>query len=116
MRALAEEAADAVDAGGAVEARRAGTVVDVDAAVGTGPAVDADARVAAVAVGARRAIVAQRRPERALVDVVLALRPVEGGRAQAGVLVHPVDARRPVLAEVAHAVVDVALAVIAFET
>lgn len=41
------EASDAVDTGGTVETRGARTVVDVGAAVGPGPTVDADARKAA---------------------------------------------------------------------
>lgn len=48
VRALAIEAADAIDAGSAVEAGRTCTVIDVDAAVGPGPAVHAYARVTAV--------------------------------------------------------------------
>lgn len=116
MGALTEEAADPVDAGGPVEAGRASAVVDVLAAVGSGPAVDAYAGVAAVAVGAGRPVVAGRGPHRALVHVVLALTPGERGRAQARVLVHPVDASRPVLTQVALAVVDVLLALITLET
>lgn len=115
MCALTEEAADPVDARGPVEASGPGTVVDVDATIGPGPAVDADARVAAVAVGAGGPVVAERRPDRALVDVVLALRAREGRRTEARVLVDPVDAGRAVLAEVADAVVDVLLALVALK-
>lgn len=115
MRALAEEAADPVDAGRPVETGGSGAVVDVYAAVGSGPAIDADARVAAVTVGTGGSIVTERRPDRALVHVVLALGAGEGRRTEARVLVDPVDSGRAVLAEIAHAVVDVLLAVDAFE-
>lgn len=58
MRTLAEEGGYAVVAGSAVVTSRAGTVVDVLAAVVTGPPVDADAVVAAVSVMARSSILA----------------------------------------------------------
>lgn len=116
MGALAEEAPDPVDAGGPVEAGRASAVVDVLAAVGSGPAVYAYAGEAAVAVGAGRPVVAGRGPHRALVDVVLALRTRERWWTQARVLVHPVDACRTVLAKITLAVVDVLLAVITLES
>lgn len=115
MGALAVEGADPVDAGRPVEAGRPGAVVDVVTAVRAVPAVDADARVAPVGVAAGRPVLAYRRPERALVHVDLALGPGEGRRARARVLVHPVDACRPVLAEVPHAVVDVLLAILTSE-
>ena len=60
--ALAEEAADAVVTSGAVETSGACAVVDVLRAVRPGPAVDADAREAAVGVGTGGAIFADRRP------------------------------------------------------
>lgn len=114
--ALAVEAADAIDAGSAVEAGRTCTVIDVDAAVGPGPAVHAYARVTAVRIRARSAVVAQGRPHRALVHVQLALRAREGRRTQAGVLVHPVHASGTILTEVARTVVDVLLAMLPSES
>lgn len=67
---LAVERGHAVVAGGAVEAGGAGAVVDVLTAVLSRPAVDAHARVAAVAVVARPAILAGVRHQLALVHVL----------------------------------------------
>lgn len=110
--ALTVEAANAVDAGGPVEASRPSAVVDVDAAVGTGPAVDADARVAAMGVGASGPVVANRGPGQALVDVELALRPGERRRTQTRVLVDPVHASGAILTEVTDTVVYILFAVV----
>ena len=114
--ALAEEAADAVVTGGAVEAGGASAVVDVLRTVGSGPAVDADARVAAVRVGTRGAVLADAGPQRALVYVLVAVRSRERRRTLARVAVDAVDARRSVLAQVARAIVHVLLTVGAVET
>ncbi|KAH9399663.1 hypothetical protein TYRP_017653 [Tyrophagus putrescentiae] len=111
-RTLTEEGADAVVAGGAVEAGLVGAVVDVLAAGGAGPAVDADAGEAAVGVGAGGAILADMGAEGALVDVLRAVGAAEVGRTGAGVGVDAVDAAAAVLTEVAAAVVDVDLAVV----
>lgn len=114
--ALAKEAADAIDAGSAVEAGRTCAVIDVDAAVGPGPAIHAYARVTAMRIRACCAIVAQGRPHGALVHVQFALRAREGRRTETRVLVHPVHAGGAILTEVARTVVDVLLAVFAAES
>lgn len=108
---MAVEATNSVDAGGAVEAGGAGTVVDVLRAHGAVPAVDADAGIATDDVGARGSVLADRRPLGALVDVLLAITAGVGGRAPARVPVDAVHARAAVLALVRRAVVDVLLAV-----
>lgn len=64
------EGADAVVAGGTLGAAALGAVVLVLAAVVTYPAVDADAGVAAHSVGAGGAVLADGRPQRALVHVL----------------------------------------------
>ena len=115
ISALTVEAADAVDAGSAVEAGCASTVVDVDAAVGPGPAIHAYARVTTWWIGARGAVVAQRRSNRTLVDVQLALRARVRRWTQARVLVYPVHAGRAVLAQVPRTVVNVLLALVTAE-
>ena len=115
MRALTEEAAHPVDARRPVEAGRARAIVDVHAAIGPRPAVHAYARVASMTVRTRGTVVTEGRPYRAFVDVVLALGPGERGRTEARVLVHPVNARSSVLAQIAHAVVDVDVALVTFE-
>ena len=70
LRALAEERSHAVVAGGAGVARRAGTVVDVLAAVVPGPAVHTHALVAAEGVVARAAVLAGVGHQLALVNVL----------------------------------------------
>lgn len=114
-RTPAVEAADAVDTGRPVEAGRVHAVVDVVAAVRTVPAVHADAVVAAVGVGAGRAVLADRRLLDALVHVRLAVLAVEARRTLAVIGVDPVHAGAPVLAHIARAVVDVLLAVFTLE-
>lgn len=116
IRALAIETADAIDAGRAVEAGCACTVIDVDAAIGPGPAVHAYTRVTAVRIRACGPVVAQGRPYRALVHIQLALRAREGRWAQTRVLVHSVHAGGAILTEVARTVVDILLAMIASES
>lgn len=114
--ALTVEAADAVDAGSAVEACSSCTIVDVDAAVGSGPSVHAYARITARRIGARGAVVAQGWPDRALVHVELALCARVRWRAETGVFVYPVHAGRTVLTQIPWTVVDVLLALLATET
>lgn len=62
-RAPAVEAADAVDARGAVETRRPRTIVDVHGAIGAGPAIDADARMPADTVRAGSTILTHGRTQ-----------------------------------------------------
>lgn len=114
--AAADEAADAVDAGRPVEACRVRAVVLVDAAVGTDPAVHANARVPAEGVRARGAVLTDRRPRQALVHIVLAVLARVVAAAGTPVRVDPVDALAAVLAQVARTVVDVLLAVDALES
>ena len=115
-RALTEEAADAVVARGAVETGGAGAVVDVLRTVGARPAVDADARVAAVRVGARGAVLAHAGTQGALVHVLVAVGTRERRRTLTRVAVDPVGARCSVLAQVTRAVVHVLFAVQTAET
>lgn len=58
--ASAHERPNAVNTGGAIKARRTVAVVDVDAAIGSCPSVDADARVTADRVRACRSVLAHR--------------------------------------------------------
>ena len=101
---------------GSVETGGAGAVVNVLRTVGARPAVDADARVAAVRVGARGAVLAHVVAVLALVHVDAAEGAGERRRTLARVVVDAVDASRPVLAQVAGTVVDVLLAILPAET
>ena len=114
--ALAEEAADAVVTRGAVEASGTGAIVDILRAVGSGPAVDADARVAAVGVGAGGAVLADARPQGALVHVLVAVRSRKRRWALARVAVDAIDADGAILAQMTRAIVDILLAILAAET
>jgi len=116
VRALAIEATDAIDAGSTIEASCTCTVIDVDAAVGPGPAIHAYTRITAMRIRACCAIVTQGRPYRALVHVQLALRAREGRRTQTRVLVHAVHASGAILTKVARTIVDVLLAMITSES
>lgn len=115
-RALTIKATDSVNAGGPVEASSTLTVVDVLRAVFTGPAVDADAGVAADGVRACRSVVANAGPQRALVQVVFAELSGVRRRTDASVAVDVVCTSGAVLTQIAQTVVDVLLAVFASET
>lgn len=110
-RALAEEAADAVVAGGAVEARGLSTIVDVLRTIWPRPSVDANTREASVRVRTRGAVLAHARPERALVDVLVAVRARERWRTLASVRIDAVHASGAVLTQMTRTVVDVLLAI-----
>lgn len=101
---------------GSIEARLVGAIVDVLPASRARPAVDADAGKAAVGVGAGGAILADVRPDRALVDVLRAVGSGEVGRTGTRVGVDAVDAGASVLAQMTAAVVHVHLAVVSRES
>jgi hypothetical protein len=81
-----------------------------------GPAVDANAREATLGVGTGAAVLAHVRSQAALVHIAFTQFTSKGRRAGARVAVDVVHARCAVLAQVAWAVVDVLLAVLALET
>lgn len=114
-RTLTEEGTNAVVAGGSIEAGLVRAVVDVFPASRARPAVDADAREAAICVGAGSAILADMRSDGALVDVLRAVGSAEVGWAGAGVGVDAVDAGASILAEMTAAVVHINLAVVSRE-
>ena len=92
-----------------------GAVIHVSLAVLALVAVDADALVAALLVGASGAVEARVLTSGTLVEVVTAVLAGPLWRAVAGVRVDVVDALAVVQAEVALAVVDVDLAMSSFE-
>lgn len=111
-RAVAVVVSLGVEALGRVAAGIGTAVVPVDLALVAGVAYRADALVRVDEVAALAAVLAGLRG--ALVDVELAVLARVAGRAGAVVVVDEVDAERVVLA-LAHAVVDVARAVLASE-
>ena len=114
--ALTKETADAVVTSGAIEASGTGAIVDILRAIGSRPSVDADARESAVGVGARGAVLANARPQRALVHVLIAVRAGERRRTLARIRIDAVDASRSVLTQMTRAIVDVFLAICSSET
>jgi len=113
--ALAVERADPVDAGGSVEADSHGAVVDVDRTVVSGPAIDANAGVAALGVGTGAAVLADVRSQAALVHITFAEFAGKCRRADARVAVDVVHAGGAVLAQITWTVINVLLAVLALE-
>lgn len=111
LRAATVETSDTIDARRPIEARRIHAVVNVLAAIVARPAVDANARIAARRVRARRPVLAHRRPGGALVDVRFAMFAHVVGAALAAVRIDAIDAGAAVLAQMAGTVVDVLLAV-----
>lgn len=59
--ALAIKTADSVDASGSVEASGIGAIVDVDRTIGSGPTVDADARISADRIGTGGSVITDGR-------------------------------------------------------
>lgn len=115
IRALAIEAADAIDASCAVETGCACTVINVDAAIGSGPAIHAYTRITAVRIRACGSVVAQGRSYRTFVHIQFTLRARKGRWTQTGILVHSVHAGGTILTEITRAVINILLAVIASE-
>lgn len=95
--AAADEAADAIDARGPIETGRVRTIVDIDAAIGSGPAVHTNARVSADRIRARRPILADRWSRQALVDVTLTVFAREIRSTFATIRVHIVNAFATIL-------------------
>lgn len=90
--AATNETANAVDACRPVEAGRIRAIVDVDAAIGSRPAIHANARISADCVRASRTVLAQRRTRQTFVDVVLAVFTREIRTAFAAVRIYAVNA------------------------
>ncbi len=109
-RALAEVGPYSIVACSAIEAGLLGAVVDVNLAVMPLVAVDTDAAVAALGVGAGRPVVADARPHGALVDVLCTIAAFVFGWALACVRIDAVDAAASILTKVARAVVNVDVA------
>lgn len=112
----AGEGSHPVDAGGAVGTGGSEAVVDVLAAVVAAPAVDADAGVAPVVVGAGAPVLAGIGLELAFIHILGAELACPLGRAAAVVGVHPVHTNTPVQALVVRAVVHVVSADASLET
>lgn len=98
-------------AGGPVQAGGHGAVVDVFRAVGSRPAVDADARVATHRVGTGGTVLADAGTQSALVHVAATVRSRVGRRTVARVRIDAVQTGGAVLAQVARTVIHVHLAV-----
>lgn len=108
---MAIETADAVNACGTVKACRVNTIVNVYAAIRPFPAVDTDARIAAVRIGAGGTVLADGRSQGTFVNVFFAKFTGIVGRTFAAIRIHGIDAGAAVLAMMAGAIVDVLLTV-----
>lgn len=107
---------DPVDADTAVQAGLLGAIVHVHVAVPARVAVDADAGVSVLGVGAGRPVLANVGEDGALVHVQGAVLARELRRAVAGVGVDAVQAAAAILAEVVVAVVNVDVTTVAGKT
>lgn len=114
--ALADVRGHSVVASSAILARVLRAIVDVDLAIVAFVAVDADARVASLCVGARGPVLADIRPRGALVHILGAIASAVLVRTVTGIGVDPVHAFAPILAEVTIAVVHIDLAAGSGET
>lgn len=112
---LAEEGSHAIVTGGAVVTSRAGTVVNVLAAVVAHPPVDAHAVVAAVRIVAGSAVLTRVWHQLTLVHVLGAVLTCVMRRALAVVGVHSIHTHSTVLAAVAWTVVNIVLTVLTCE-
>ena len=113
---LAEEASDPIVTGSTVETSSSGAIVDILRTIRSGPAVDADARKAAVRIRARGSILANARPQSTLVHILITIRPRKRRRTLASVAVDSVDARRSILTQMSGTIVDILLAIGARKT
>ena len=114
-RTLAVEGADAVVAGGAVEAGRRRAVVDIVGARDSCPAIDANAGKGSQSVDARGAVLTHVRSYGALVHVARTVGSCPLRRTLTRVGVEAVLASGAVLTQIAAAVVDIVFAVLARE-
>lgn len=105
--AITVERSNAIDTCGPVKTRSAGTIVNIHTTIRSGPAVHTDARVAAVRICARGAILAHRRPAQAFVHIVLTIFTGQRSRALATVRINAIDACTAVLAQIAGAIIDI---------
>ena len=113
---MTEETTDAVVTSGAVEASGSGAIVNILRTIRSRPAVDTNARISAMGVGARGAVLANTRPKGAFVHILIAIRSGERWRALARVQIDSVDASRSVLTQMSRTIVDVLLAIRTTET
>ena len=102
--------------GSTVETSSSGAIVDILRTIRSGPAVDADARKAAVRIRARGSILANARPQSTLVHILITIRPRKRRRTLASVAVDSVDARRSILTQMSGTIVDILLAIGARKT
>ena len=108
---MTKEASNSIVTSCAVEAGGSGTVVNVLGAIGTGPAVDANARISTVSVGTSGSVFAYARSKGALINVLVAVRTRERGGALASIGVDAIDARSSILTQMARTVVYILLAI-----
>lgn len=116
VRTYTDERGNSVMTSGAVGTGSAGAVVDVLAAVVAGPAVDADALVAAVGVVTRAPVLARVGHQLAFIHVISAQLTCELRPTLAVVGINSIHAGSPVLTLVARTVVNVDVAVFTVET
>lgn len=69
--AATNETADTINARCTIETGRIRAIVDIYAAIGSGPTIHANARISANRIRARCPVLAQRRTRQAFVDVIL---------------------------------------------
>lgn len=113
VSAAAVKTADPIDTSCAVEASSTCTIVDVDAAIGSGPTVYANAGITAVRIGACRAVVTERWSYGTLVNVEFALGPGKSRRTQTRIFVDTVHTRCAILTKITRAIIDIFFAMIA---
>jgi hypothetical protein len=95
---LAKETADSIVTSGAIEASGTGAIIDILRAVGSSPAVDANAGESTVGVGTSSAVLADARPQSTFIDVLITIRPRKGRWTLACVGIDAIDASGSILA------------------
>lgn len=113
MRTLAIEGGHAVMAGGALETGSTGTVIDVLAAVFSGPAIDTHAVVATMRIVAGSTILAGIGHQLTLIHILCAVLTCPLWWAAAIVGIHAIHACTPILAVVSRTVIHVFFTVLA---
>lgn len=95
--ASTNKTADAINARCSIETGCIGTIVNIDAAIGSGPTIHANARITANRIRTRRPILAERWSRQTFVNVILTKFTSEIRSTFAAVRIHTIDAFATIL-------------------
>lgn len=115
-RATTIEATNAINARRSIEARSLHTIIDILAAIASGPTIYTDATVATMGVRAGCSILADRGTQCALIHIHIAVASREIRWTIAAILIDSIHTGAAILTQISRTIIDVLLAVLALET